>query len=556
MIDPHRTHFDASHDRYGSARFADLEMVRRAGMFDLHARRVALGLMNGTFLGTATQGGVLTVAGARSGKLTSALALNLLRPPSSSEAETPHHVMLDVKSEGAALSQLAVTMNNRRGIYWSPVKLPGVPVQHRINPVDYAVWGSPSLIDDIQSFAENSVVKSNAKNGNFFDGRGKSILEGLCVGITRRDGVLSLPAIHEAVGLLSAGGERWLDRIGFYMHQCQGTQYDDVAATEKFIHHAQSDATNETFQNFVGVLTNSFKCLSSPALRESVSPRPDGSYDYSFADLVQSEDVYSVFICVPQEYLQTWGAVVRSMFVAMRVYKSRNPATRPILAILDEAGNTGGPFPLAVELFTIGAGINIRPWVVLQSLSQANTLAEHGENIILSSAQTQQFFGVRDYPTADKLSKRLGVQTLRYGDEQAQIKARHAREQALHDLMDGADPIEAAMRARYHTDTIETPSVMQRLLRTPAELLNMPSDQQLLFTDHVGAPILCEKQPYFDLPAFAGTYLPNPYYPPSDRVQVMTGAGRRWLKVVTEAVPERYAHLPQHKDGTWTRLAT
>lgn len=544
------TSLDPVYDRHGSARFANFDMVRQAGLTDEDPNCFKWGWMNGTCLGTATQGGGLCVAGARSGKFTTSLGPNLLYPP-----QNCHQVMLDVKSEGAAISLFAMTMNKRHAIHWSPVKLPGAVTQHRINPTDYAYWGSPSLIDDLQAFGNNTVIKSNTKGGSFFDGQAKQILEGLCVGITRRDGVLSLPAIYEAVTLLPSSSERWLDRIGFWLHQCEGTELHHVAELEQFIHRAQSDPTNETFYSTVGVLTNSFACLSSPALRESVSPHPNGTYDFSFANLTKDEALYSVFLCVPQEFLQTWGAVVRSMFVSMRVHKSRQPASRSVFAIIDEAGNTGGPFPLAVELYTLGAGLNLRTIQYYQSLDQISLLGDNAKNIVLSSAQTQQFFGVRDYPTADSLSKRLGMQTLRYTDEQAQLKAQHAREQALYDLMDGADPIEAMMRARYQADAIETPSVMQRPLRTPSEILNTPQNLQYLFTDGVGAPILCEKHNYFDLPAYAGTYLPNPFHPPTDRVQVMTSQGRSWLSVVNEQVPEQFAHLPQHKNGYWTRLA-
>ena len=541
---------DNASERFGSARFAEQRELRRAGLTKGGDDKVLLGFADHKPLFFGGQGGIATIAGARSGKLTSAIAYTALGACWTGN----HSIFLDVKSEIAGISQLAVTLAGRHGIYWSPVRLPGAPTQHRINSLGFATADSPSLVDDLQMLAENQVQNSDTRNANFFDSFGKQLVVAIDVAITRRDGVLSFPAIYEAINLLQSGGDKWLDRVGFWMHQCEDSEFDFVAEMENYIAKAQNDPTNETFHSFVAVLTNSFACLSSPALRESVSPYPDGSFDFSFCDMVKDEHLCSVHFCIPQEYLQTWGPVVRSMFVSSRIHKGRNPSSRPVLAVLDECGNTGGKFPFAVEANTIGAGINYRPWTIWQSLKQMNSVDNDGEDKILSSASVQQFFGTRDYRTAELLAKRIGYESLRYVDEHAQEKARHAKQQALYGMLAGEDPIEAAIRARHHAETADIPHVMQRYLRTPDEILNAPDNQQIIFADNIGAPLLCEKRAYFDQAFMAGRYLPNPYHPPADRVQVKTRFGRKWLRVVHEPVPEQYAHLPQYKDGSWTRL--
>jgi type IV secretion system protein VirD4 len=81
----------------------------------------------------------------------------------------------------------------------------------------------------------------------------------------------------------------------------------------------------------------------------------------------------------------------------------------------------------------------------------------------------------------------------------------------------------------------------------------MPEDAQLLLISGLGLhPIYANKYPYFTRPEMAGAYLPNPYHPPGDAVQIATRRGPRQARVITERVPERYAHLPQYESGFWS----
>ena len=50
----------------------------------------------------------------------------------------------------------------------------------------------------------------------------------------------------------------------------------------------------------------------------------------------------------------------------------------------------------------------------------------------------------------------------------------------------------------------------------------------------------------------AGHYLPNPYHPPHTKVRIKSRIGSKWADVITEPVPDRFAHLPQYQGGTWS----
>ena len=62
----------------------------------------------------------------------------------------------------------------------------------------------------------------------------------------------------------------------------------------------------------------------------------------------------------------------------------------------------------------------------------------------LGSAQLRQFFGVRDYETAELISKMLGMETLEYVDPLQRERAKHGKWQALTSFLMGSDPVQAA----------------------------------------------------------------------------------------------------------------
>ena len=88
----------------------------------------------------------------------------------------------------------------------------------------------------------------------------------------------------------------------------------------------------------------------------------------------------------------------------------------------------------------------------------------------------------------------------------------------------------------------------------PEEVMNLGSDRAVFLHEDVKYPILLDRKPYWTQRHLAGLYLPNSYHPPLDRVTVQTRWGQRTRRVITEQVPERFAHLPQYRDGVWSRV--
>jgi len=529
------TGFNNEEDRYGSAGFIDPGDPSLKSCFRKTKDSLFVGFVGNKPLYWNGMGGVLLTAGARGGKLRDCLAYNLLDGMYAGTL-----VVLDAKGEQASISQNQ-TRSGKHCIYWNPVNLAGLP-GHRINPVDYIHIDSPSLFADVKVFAQNMITLARANYGDYFERRGREFLEAIALTIVKLDGVLTLPRLYEVINLIPGNSERWLN-FAFEMHEAG---FEIAKRTEEEI--AQSRGSEGTgMRGILGEIFKAFAALSDPVLMASVSP----PFDFSLSQLSSSDQAYNVYLMPPAEVIDAWGPVIKALFVGAMIYKSRAPSAPRQTWILDECALLGA-FPLVVKLFTYGAGIGIRPLAVYQSAEQMNATGPGAKDIIPSSAAVRIFFAVRDANSASDLSRMLGSQTLEYDDTLTQSRDDMARKEAIRAMMAGASPIETAHKLAHHRMAAKNRTKQQRYLRTLDEILRTPDDKAYVFMDGVPLPIYADRKAYYEQRSLAGLFHPNQYHPPIDRVRVKTLFGHRWRKVIREAVPTRFAHLPQYADGTWS----
>jgi len=227
---------------FGSARFAGPKEIARAGMFSHTPGSLLVGFAGIRPIFYRGRGGLLLTAGARGGKLRDVLAYNLC-------AGIYRHSMLvlDLKGELAAISQNQ-TPSRKFCLYWNPAGLHGLPT-NRINPVDYLRIGSRSLVSDTKVLAENLIPPSGAPASSYFEGRAREYLEAVILTLVRRDAVLTLPALYQALNLLPAGGDAWLD-FAFEMAE---SGFPVAVRVEQEIMASRTDTTGG-FNGIVGEL--------------------------------------------------------------------------------------------------------------------------------------------------------------------------------------------------------------------------------------------------------------------------------------------------------------
>ncbi len=522
--------------RFGSAGFVESDELRQAGFFESQDNSLFIGFHGRKPLLWNGAGGSLLVAGARAGKLRDYIAYQVC-----SLFYKNSMLVLDMKGEIAAMfARLA--HHALPSILWNPAGLHGLP-QHRINPVDYITIDSPSLVSDVKIFCQNILPKSGSNNAVFFEERGQAFLEAIILTITKMDGVLTMPRLYEFINLIPGNSEEWLN-FAFEMHE---SGFPIARSVEEEI-AASRGSDGGGFRGILGEVMKSVAPLSDPMLMTSVSP----PFTASMADLC-GNDPMQLFLMPPAEFVEAWSVIIKALFVAGMIYKSRAPQAPPQTWILDECAQLG-TFPLVTRIFTYGAGIGIRPQAVYQSLAQAKATGPDAQNIIPASAAVQIYFGVRDYGTAQHLSNMLGVQTLEFDQDLQRQAADLARKQAVQAILGGDDPFSAGLEYAHHKKASQHRTKQSRNLRTSDEILNMPGDTAYVFADGLSGAIEAERKPHFEHRAMAGRYLPNPYHPPLDKVRVKTRFGHSSLRVIKERVGAQSAHYPQYADGYWTRL--
>lgn len=533
---------DNASNRFGSTRFANFRELEDAKLFEQYPHSIYLGVFDGKPVYFHGPAGATISAGARSGKLRDLLIFNLL-----SGTCLNSMVVLDPKAEGAYIAQ-DQTPDGKFIATWNPTGWHGLP-QDRINFLGHITLDSPTLVSDIKVLWQNLVPIGGAQTEKYFPERGQEFGEAFSLAITEMEGVLSFPSLYKAINLVPSESEDWLD-FAFHMSR---SQFPVVRRVEAEIAASRKD-TGNGFRGIVGELMRAVACLSDPLLMASVSP----PYTMKMEDLVASDQAWQLYLCPPAEFISGWSAVIKAAFVSAMLVKSRAPAANRITFFIDECGQLGGEaggFPLIPRLFTYGAGIGCVPVIFLQSNAQMNGLAPGAKDLILSSAGASVMFALRgDWESCQDCSRRMGAQTLAYDDTMAQERAVHARNQAIQSLISGGDPLQAGFALSHHGFAETHQTKIRRELRTPDEIMNMRSDRAYLFHEDVEYPIELERRPYYAQRSLAGKFHPHPAMPPLDRVTVATRWGKRTRRVITEPVPARFAHYPQYRNGTWSRV--
>lgn len=520
-------------NRFGSAAWATGREIQKAGLFDPRGPQV--GHWEGRALHVDGDAPMITIGGAGSGKLTCVLAYNVCRSPGQ------RMLIIDPRGEMAAISDHVHAPCGDYKFTWNPTGLCRQP-HNRCNPLDILKLDSPTFHTDCTLIMESLVAIREGKN-DFFDKRAREVLESFVKSRVEQNGKTSLSDLYRAVNTIQLGGPDWADWASAMLR----SQFDDVQRNAADMLDKQKDAPKE-FSGIMGSIYNALSFLTDPVLLDSLSES-----DFSLSVLCDPLQPAKVFLIVPADYLGIWSPLLRLFFEVTTRYKSRAPHAPRIILLVDEAGQLG-KFDALKRAFTFGRGMGVRAWAIFQDTGQiVQNFGESALQTFLGSAQTRQFFGVRDYTTALLVSNMLGAETLEYDDKMQQDTARRYRWQVMQRVLAGSDPIKAAYDIEHYTQASRNRSKQHRLLMTPSEILALPEDRQILFVSGKNRnPILAQKFPYFSRSEMSGYYLANDWHPPIDSVVVTTHRGPRRLPIVTERVPQKYASFPQHSSGFWS----
>jgi len=519
--------------RFGSAAWADDVDVRRAGLFTANGPQI--GYLNKRPLYLASDAPMITIGGAGSGKLRDLLGYVVCGSPGQ------RMITLDPRGELAAISMAAHAHHGEYAYCWNPAGLLDLP-RHRINPLDILNLESATFHADVAFIAESLISLSGADSAKYFEQRARGWLEALIKIDVEVRGTTSLPNLALIINAIESDPDNW----AAVLEKMLASGFEDVRRSGAEMLQKQQDSPRE-FGSILGEIYAALGFLADPALLDTLHEP-----HCSLSDFCAPGRVKKLFLNIPAEYLSQWAPLIRLFFTVAMLYKARQPSGPRLMLLVDEAGQLG-KFEALLRAFTFGRGAGIRAWAIFQDAGQiVRHFGAPALQGFLGSAQLRQFFGVRDYQTAELISNMLGSETLSYNDPLQQDRARKAKFDAATKMIEGGDPFTAIYEIAHHGAAAQHRTKQHRKLLTPDEVLALPEDRQLLFISGKNLkPLLAHKYPYYTRREMAGRYLPNPYHPPVDSVAIASWRGTRRVAVIREAVPEKFAAFPQYQGGAW-----
>ena len=528
--------FEESH-AYGSARWAEPHEIARAGL--LKPGGLPFGFFGSNPLFHHNGAGMLITGGAGSGKTTS-----LLVPLAASNGR---FFIFDVKGEQTAILLDGLAAIGGKGYCINPYGVFGFP-RHRVSLLSHLKANSPTLVGDSRRLWNALLPNISGANNRFFDEKGRQWGDAITRGIVAERGSVSFKSLYEAVCMIRADWDAWLDRAA---HMAVSGPPDLEATLGEMIVMNSGEA--RTFDSVMGGITTALAFMADPANQATFVD--DAEADFTLDVLTQSEaGPVSVFVIVPPDLIEPNAPVLRQCFSTMRTVKQRAPQAEPVTLVIDEAASLG-PFPEIAEFFSIGRGLGVLPVCVFQDRGQAaRNLGPTGAQTLSANAAIELFLGggIRDLATAQDLSRRLGNQTIALDDKLTQARADRDRRVALRAaLFEGADPWQTAIELRHQSYEIGHQQRQARALMEPDEVLGLDAGKSLVLAGgYQLPPFLADKRPYWKRRTLAGRFFPNPYVTRDlNSVPVPTRLGMRKRRIIEAPVPSWLSHFPQYADG-------
>ena len=437
-------------DTYGTARWAHAWEIAWGGLWG--ARGLIIGKKLGRFLRFNGDGYTIVFAPTRSGKGTGIVVPALLDWPGSI-------ICTDPKGENHAIT--ARDRARRGNVFTLNVTDPAL--SDHFNPLDMVRVGTIHEADDALELAKLVILPD--RTGAHWDKRATDLLQALILYVLHRypkDGELrNLAKVRSLVALGIEGLEPVFK---------EGATLGPPTLRELMTSFLGAGANDE----FRSVMSNAEKAIGIWA-----ADRPAGfvSQRSSFSMMDFNRETATLYIVVDEEKLPIYASFMRVMMgsalAAMTRAKSEAPPRTPTLLLFDEAAALGHLEPLETGVGYLAS--YARLLLIFQDLDQVERTYPKARSI-LANAGCKVAFGVNDLSTAKMLAESIGNTT--------RLSRSHGLSQRNVDLI-------------QHSKN-EGLSETGRMLIDPSEILRMPRDQALIFTNGpVRHPILARKIRYF-----------------------------------------------------------
>jgi type IV secretion system protein VirD4 len=354
--------------------------------WDWKPGRVLLGKWGTRLIGRDDDRHMVTIAGTRAGKTSTALIPNLLRYPGSV-------VVLDPKGELAKATAAARQRMGQSVQICDPFGVTGFP-SASFNPFASLKGADARVLGADAAQAVDAIIINNAKDPHWTDSA-KNLLRGAVQHMLHT--TRQAPTMRELRRVVNSTAE-------------------DLLKLCEAMRKSPLESVANTGASFKGKLEMGPRELQSIlwTAQEQTAPFDDVAHimdrsDFKFTDLRDGR--MSVYIVLPGLRMGTHYRWLRVMIQEALTAMESAPVPRgklPVWFVLEEFPTLGHMRSLETSAGLL-AGYGVKLWAVLQDLTQLQTHYQRSWETFLGNAGVIQAFGNADTTTTEYLSKRLGM---------------------------------------------------------------------------------------------------------------------------------------------------
>ena len=460
-------------DTYGTARWADRQDIKRAGLLDPDG--VVLGQFDHAYLRHDGPEHVLCFAPTRSGKGVGLVIPSLLAWPGSA-------IVHDIKGENW---QLTSGFRSRHGrvLLFDPTNAQSAAYNPLLE-VRRGEWE----VRDVQNIADILVdPEGSLEKRNHWEKTSHALLVGAILHVLYAEADKTLAGVANFLSDPKRGIETTLNAMMITAHLGEAGPHPVVAS-------AARELLNKSGNERSGVLSTAMSFLG--LYRDPVVAKVTGRCDWRIADLVGGSDPVTLYLVVPPSDINRTKPLIRLILnqIGRRLTEDLTGHDRRhrLLLMLDEFPALGR-LDFFESALAFMAGYGLKSFLIAQSLNQIEK-AYGPNNSILDNCHVRVSFATNDERTAKRVSDALGTAT----------ELRAMKNYAGHRLSPWLGHL---MVSRQET---------ARPLLTPGEVMQLPPADEIVMVAGT-PPIRAKKARYFEDAQFQARILTPPVPKPAPK---------------------------------------
>ena len=288
----------------------------------------------------------------------------------------------------------------------------------RFNPLDALDPTNEETIDEAGRIAD-AVVVIHESNDPFWDESARAMVKGLILHVLtapQYEGRRNLVTVRklitrgdwEAVEALRDAGEKDIPPAHglLWTGMANNRVFDDLIAGigDSFTNMLLNSP--KQFESVLQVANRNTDFIDSPPMQRCLEVS-----DFQLSELKTLPQGLSVYLCLPQRYMNTHYRWLRMMIALtvteMEKVRGRPVTGHPVLMVLDEFAGLKRMEVIEYAVAQI-AGYGVKLFFVLQSLEQLKAVYKDNWETFLANSGLKVFFNLEDHFSRDYVSKLIG----------------------------------------------------------------------------------------------------------------------------------------------------